>query len=100
MITRTFSLRFSDGQMVTARIQGKAKTEDVPVSYSGLVERLPLNEGKASAIELRAYFQSFARELRAEFVEQENDDRLIATSRLDEALEQLLEVKALKSLAH
>ena len=102
MITLTFCLRFTDNQNVTAQIKAANKTEDTPVSYSGAVERLHLSLQTANAIELRAYFKSFARELHAAFDEQEQDDRVVSTLQLDETLEHLLEVgrKRHQSSAH
>ena len=84
MITQICCLRFVDGQTITAQIKATSKTEDASVFYSGPVERLPLNSERANAIELKAYFQSFARELHAEFAQEENDDLFVGRQQLDE----------------
>ena len=92
MITLALSLRFIDGQTVTAQISAKTETEDAPVSYSGPIDRLPFTLEKANAIELRAYFRSFARELHAGLGEQDQDDRAVDAGGLDETLEHLLKL--------
>jgi hypothetical protein len=70
MLTLTFSLRFADGQKITARIDASSNLEDAPVCYHGPLDRLPLAPRVASGVELRAYLQSFARELKAHLSEE------------------------------
>src|ERR1041385_6602644 len=89
MFTLTCCLRFNDGQSVTAKINAKSRTEDVAVSYGGPVERLPLVQETANGIELRAYFKSFARELKAHFTEVETDDQAMALREIDRLLTDL-----------
>lgn len=94
MFTLTCSLHFSDGQSVTASLKANSKTENALVHYSGPVKRLPLVARKVTAVELRAYFKSFARELRAKYAEEEVDDRVVPPWQLDEALEYLVALGA------
>ena len=70
MLTLKFRLEFDDGKRIGAQIRAESNLEDAPVSYTGPLNRLPLTPARASAIELRAYLQSFARELGAEFFEE------------------------------
>lgn len=99
MFTLTCSLRFKDGHTVTARIKARTKIEDAPVEYSGSVERLPLMTSKATAVELQAYFKSFARELKARYDEVELDDRVVPSVPMDEALEYLVALGAVRRSA-
>ncbi len=96
MLTCICCLRFVDGAIVTARIEAANRTEDATVTYSGAVKRLPLTSEKANAIELKALFKSFARELKASFAEQEKEDRNVVIRELDETLEHLLKLGAAK----
>jgi hypothetical protein len=89
MITQTCSLQFTDGQVVTAQVVANTGIEDASVSYSGPVERLPFNPLTANAVELRAYFKSFARELRAGLTEDAKDDRAVLAQDVDELLNEL-----------
>jgi hypothetical protein len=99
MFTLTCSLRFRDGHTVTARIKARTKIEDAPVEYSGSIERLPLVTSKATAVELQAYFKSFARELKARYDEVEVDDRVVPSVPMDEALEYLVALGAVRRCA-
>ncbi len=99
MFTLTCSLRFRDGTTVSAQVKAQTKTEDALVRYSGCVERLPLMASKATAVELQAYFTSFARELRARYEATEVDDRVIPAYPLDEGLEYLVALGAVRRCA-
>jgi hypothetical protein len=77
MTILTFYLRFGDGECVTAQIQANSNFEDATVVYDGPLERLPLAPQAASAVELRAYLQSFARELGAHFTEKSDSPAAI-----------------------
>ena len=92
MITLICSLRLADGQIIAAQIVAESQLEDVPVVYSGPTGRLPLLPAKASGIELRSYFRSFARELGAQFREEEKDDRVVIVRDLAPVLDQLKEL--------
>lgn len=96
MFTLTCSLLFRDGQKVTAQVEAISKTEDVLVHYAGPVKRLPLVAPRVTAVELRAYFKSFARELKAQYTEVEIDDRVVPPRQLDEALEYLVALGGLR----
>jgi hypothetical protein len=85
----TCSLCFPDGQTVSAHLDADSKIEEGPVSYSGPMERLPFSPEKANAIELRAYFASFARELGARSSEDVSDDRPVLNSEVDRLLDSL-----------
>ncbi len=76
MQTLTFSLEFDDGQVVTAQMEAESNCQDAPVQYSGPVDRLPFAPASASSIEMRAYLQSFARELGARLGEQLQNNSL------------------------
>lgn len=89
MLTQTCSLRFANGQIVTATVTAQTENHDGPVLYSGSVDRLPLRPRTANAVELRAYFQSFARELHAVFTESATEDRPVITSEIDKLLDGL-----------
>ena len=65
----TCTLRFADGAVVTAQIRPRCRYEDCIVTYQGPIERLPFAFERADAINLPAYFMSFARELHARFQE-------------------------------
>lgn len=99
MFTLTCSLRFRDGSTVSAQVKAQTKTEDALVRYSGCVERLPLMTSKATAIELQAYFSSFARELRARYQATEIDDRVVSAYPMDEGLEYLVALGAVRRCA-
>jgi hypothetical protein len=68
--TQVCTLRFHDGQIVTARISARSPHEECAVVYAGAVDRLPLRCERADSVLLRALFQSFARERRAAFAEE------------------------------
>ena|ERR1051326_1611391 len=89
MLTLTCFLRFRDGEVVTGRLKAGCKTQDVAVAYSGPAKRLPITPRQASAIELVAYFKSFARELNAQFTQEEKDDQVVVVQELDKLLEGL-----------
>ena len=89
MLTLTFSLRFRDGETVVASIKAHSRMEDALVTYAGPAKRLPFLPPTANAVELRAYFKSFARELKAVFLEQERDDQTPPLLEIDRAFEAL-----------
>ena len=74
LVTQLCSLVFNDGQCVTAEINSPARFADCRVSFTGAVDRLPFQFDTADSVLLRAYFQSFARQLRASFSEQLSRD--------------------------
>lgn len=70
LVTQTCTLRLSDGKLITAQIHTRSPDETCPVFYAGAVERLPFSYETADVVLLRVLFQSFARELGAQFEEQ------------------------------
>jgi hypothetical protein len=66
----TCTLLFSDGQSVTAEIVAASRFDDCLVSLTGACDRLPFQFDTADFVLLRAYFESFSRELRAQFREE------------------------------
>ena len=69
VVTLVCSLRFDDGEVVTAQIEAPSPHQVCPVVYSGAVERLPIRDATADTVWLRVLFRSFARELRAKYEE-------------------------------
>ena len=63
------TLGFKDGQTVTAQICASSRYANCQVEYAGAIERLPFLFDTADSVLLRAYFQTFARELKARFWE-------------------------------
>jgi len=69
MVTFRCCLRFPDGAEVSATLGAGTPLDDAAIFYEGPLERLPVAPVTASAIELKAYFQSFGRELNARYSE-------------------------------
>ncbi|MFO1497268.1 MAG: hypothetical protein U1G07_02535 [Verrucomicrobiota bacterium] len=100
MFTLTCSLHLTDGQTVAAQIKAASKMEDAPVAYSGPADRLPIHPPVANAIELKSYFRSCARELGAQFEEDERDDRAFAVRDVMPILDQLKNLHPKRHRAH
>ena len=77
MLTFRCCLRFGDGEKVTAELIADSPLDDAAVIYDGPVQRLPLTPPMASAVELKAYVKSFARELTARYSEELQQDPVI-----------------------
>lgn len=73
-VTHTCTLRFKDGQTVSGRICAHTRYEDCVIEYTGAVDRLPFTFETADSVLLRAYFQCYARELKAHFREEKSGD--------------------------
>ena len=69
MLTFRCCLRFSDGEKVVGQLTADSLLEDAAISYEGPIQRLPVVPPLANAVELKAYFKSFARELQARYSE-------------------------------
>jgi hypothetical protein len=69
MLTFRCCLRFSDGEKVVGQLTADSLLEDAAISYEGPIQRLPVVPPIANAVELKAYFKSFARELQARYSE-------------------------------
>jgi hypothetical protein len=70
LVQITCTLRFRDGQTVAGTILAPSRYEDCAVVYAGVVERLSFRFAAANSVLLRAFFQSFARELKAQLCEE------------------------------
>jgi hypothetical protein len=100
MLHLTCSLRFADGETVVAKVSARSKIEDASVVYSGAVERLPVCPDLATVVELRAYFASFARELRAGLTEDLREDRVALSPEVDKLLDSLRGMAAKPHSSH
>jgi hypothetical protein len=69
MIKQTCTLKFSQGETVTAEVTAASPEEFASVEYSGDVARLPRRHEKVNAAVLRIFFQNLALELGAEYSE-------------------------------
>ncbi len=85
-VTQICRLRFRDGKVVTAQLEAGSLRDDAIVSYSGPCHRLPFQYPTADMIVLRALFQSFARELKAEFEEDVIGDWHVSEEAEEEAM--------------
>jgi hypothetical protein len=70
-VVQTCSLRFADGKTAQAQIISSSPYQESAVRYAGHLNRLPALYPTANSVLLRAMFRSFARELLADFSEEQ-----------------------------
>ena len=89
----TCTLRFSDGQCVTASLKTNSCKDRHPINYRGPVERLNWRPEIGDAMDFKVMFRSLAREHHAQIELLEQDD--LALPEMSEQEARLAEVERL-----